>query len=50
MSTEAISVSADKVREIRREAQMTQGQFAGAVGVGKVTVARWESGTRTCRD
>jgi len=42
------NVSAIRIREIRTATGMTQQQFADEIGVGKVTVARWESGTRKC--
>ncbi len=38
------------VRHVRRSLGLTQQEFATQLGVSKVTVARWESGTsRTCR-
>jgi len=49
MNIEQITLSEDRVRSIRRGLDMTQQQFADAIGVGKVTVARWESGQRKCR-
>ncbi|MBW4661961.1 MAG: helix-turn-helix domain-containing protein [Drouetiella hepatica Uher 2000/2452] len=32
------------IRELRRLSNMTQGQFAAAIGVSYVTVSRWEAG------
>ena len=49
MDNKSASVTASCVREIRVSAGLTQQDFASALQVGKVTVARWESGTRTCR-
>jgi DNA-binding transcriptional regulator YiaG len=36
-------------RAIREAAGVTQAQVAAELGVGRVTVARWELGTRTPR-
>jgi DNA-binding transcriptional regulator YiaG len=36
-------------RAIRREAGVSQSQLAGALGVHRVSVARWELGTRRPR-
>ncbi len=32
------------IHELRRLSNMTQGQFAAAIGVSYVTVSRWEAG------
>ncbi|QDV50457.1 helix-turn-helix domain-containing protein [Gimesia fumaroli] len=37
------------VRDVRHELGMTQQQFADHIGVGKVTVTRWETGARKCQ-
>ena len=34
----------DLIRELRHLSNMTQGQFAAAIGVSYVTVSRWEAG------
>ena len=49
MTTKTLTLNPDRIREIRRAAGLTQHQFASEIGVGKVTVARWESGSRKCR-
>lgn len=36
------------IREIRKEAGMTQKQFAEYIGVSKRTVESWEEGKRNC--
>lgn len=38
----------DQIRAIRKGRGETQEQFAAVIGVAKVTVARWETGTRKC--
>jgi Helix-turn-helix len=42
-------VTAAAIREIRRSLELTQKEFANALGVSQITVARWESGDRKCR-
>tara|TARA_R110000850_G_scaffold32282_14_gene88661 strand:+ start:13775 stop:17713 length:3939 start_codon:yes stop_codon:yes gene_type:complete len=37
------------IKDIRYKLELTQQEFADQVGVGKVTVARWETGTRKCQ-
>ena len=41
-------LSAVRIREIRLSTGMTQQQLADKIAVGKVTVARWETGARKC--
>lgn len=36
-------------RDIRARAGLSQAQLADAIGVDRVTVSRWEAGTRTPR-
>lgn len=38
--------SPDQAREIRQEADVTQTRLAAELGVHRVTIARWEAGTR----
>ena len=35
-----------KIRELRRRRNLTQGEFAAAIGVKQSTVSRWESGAQ----
>jgi transcriptional regulator with XRE-family HTH domain len=41
-------LSAEDVRRVRRLLDDTQAEFAKRLGVGPVTVARWETGQRRC--
>jgi len=41
------SYSAEEIKEIRNGLGMTQGLFAGVIGVSKKTVESWESGRYT---
>ena len=49
MDIKEANLSSGRIREIRNAAGMTQQEFADEILVGKVTVARWESGARNCR-
>jgi transcriptional regulator with XRE-family HTH domain len=41
-------LGAEEVRRVRRALDETQAEFAKRLGVDPVTVARWETGQRTC--
>lgn len=41
------SYSAEEIKEIRNNLGMTQGMFAGVIGVSKKTVESWEAGRYT---
>lgn len=43
------SLDGKKIHEIRKSLELTQEAFAKELGVTKITVARWESGERTCK-
>ena len=40
---------AEALREIRKEKGLTQAELAEALGVQRLAVVRWETGTRMCR-
>ena len=48
MDTIDTTIESSRIRSIRRNAGLTQQEFAEEIGVAKVTVARWESGSRAC--
>lgn len=46
MENKPISSFANNLKHIRRAAALTQQEFATRLGISRVTVTRWESGTR----
>lgn len=40
----------DRIRKIRRDARLSQGEFAAGIDRGSKSVAAWESGTNTPGD
>jgi DNA-binding XRE family transcriptional regulator len=45
----SVEITPQFVRDVRHQLEMTQQQFADHIGVGKVTVTRWEAGARKCQ-
>lgn len=40
-------MTADKIKKLRLSLGQTQTEFANIIGVTRMTITRWESGTRT---
>lgn len=39
-----------RIKELRKRLNLTQEQLADKIGVTKLTVSRWESGERKCKE
>lgn len=39
-------MTAEQLKSLRRKLRLTQAQFAAILGVHRVTVAKWENGSR----